>query len=319
MAEIPPTPQPTVAAIYAAREREAVEAPSYEPWGVSASALGHECDRKLWYDLRWASAPEVVDGRRLRIFERGNVAEQRVIADLRRAGVDVLDADPDTGRQWRFALARGFLRGKADGRCWGVLEAPKAEHVVEIKCMKAADWRAIQKHGLRAKKPEHWHQLHIGMAALGISRGLYIAENADTMELLTERLHLDHEEAARQVARVERLIEDHDGPPRLKDEADAFPCRFCQHRGVCHEAAWARRTCRSCIHFSFVSDGAGHCDRWNEPRSPERQREGCPAHLFLPALVPGTQTDADPDAETITYRLADGSEWTDGAQREGEA
>jgi hypothetical protein len=36
-------------------------------------------------------------------------------------------------------------------------------------------------------------------------------------------------------------------------------------------------------------------------------------HLFLPALVPGEQIDADPEAETVTYRLSDGTTWIDGA------
>ena len=91
-------------------------------------------------------------------------------ADLRRAGVEI------SREQERFALAGGWLRGKVDAVGVGFLEAPKAEHVIEIKSMKAADWRAVQKHGVAKAKPEHWHQLHVGMAALGIARGAYIAD-----------------------------------------------------------------------------------------------------------------------------------------------
>ena len=58
--------------------------------------------------------------------------------------------------------------------------------------------------------------------------------------------------------------------------------------------------------------------RFDEPRSPQRQHEGgdCPAHLFLPALVPGEQVDADPEAETVTYLLRNGTTWIDGATEE---
>ncbi|MEM6932358.1 MAG: oxidoreductase [Pseudomonadota bacterium] len=316
MTDLPEQPQPTVDAIYAAREREAAERPRYESWGVSASALGHECDRKLWLDLRWVSASEVFEGRKLRIFERGDIEEQRVIEDLRRAGLEVQETDPATGRQFRFSFARGFIRGKTDGRCWGVLEAPKAEHVLEIKSMKAADWRAVKKHGLAKKKPEHWHQLHAGMVGLGVERGFYIAVNKDTEEILTERLHLDIEQGARQATRVESLLEMHSPPLRIREDV-GFPCSFCQHKAFCHEGGWARRTCRSCLHFSFSSDGAGHCSRFDEPRGPKVQPDGCPAHLFLPALVPGEQVDADPGAETVTYRMSDGSEWVDGGGVDG--
>jgi len=327
-AAIPEPPQQTVDAIMAAIEAEHAERPVYTGYGISASALGSPCDRKLWLDLRWASAPEVMTGRKLRIFQRGNAAEDRIIADMRRAGIDVEDADPVTGRQWRISLASGWLRGRADGIARGVPEAPKAAHVVEIKCIKAADWRAIQKHGLRDKKPEHWHQLHAGMAGLGIDRGLYIAENADTMELLAERLHFDGEESARQEARVMRAVEDHEPPLGMLGEATTEkkaekiaatpPCRFCDHRAICFEGAFALRSCRTCAHWTFGEDGNGHCERFDEPRTPARQRDGadCPAHLFLPAIVPGEQTDADPEAETITYTLRDGSTWIDGARKE---
>ena len=71
-------------------------------------------------------------GRQLRIFERGSLEEERVIADLRRAGVEV------SREQERFALAGGWLRGKIDAIGRGFLEAPKAEHVVEIKSMSAS-------------------------------------------------------------------------------------------------------------------------------------------------------------------------------------
>ena len=315
MTALPETTQPTVDAIWRAREAENANRPQYEGYGISASKLGKECDRELWYDLRWASDPETFDGRKLRIFERGNIEEDRVVEDLKRAGLTVDEVDPNTGRQWRFSLARGFLRGKADGRVTGVIEAPKARHTLEIKSAKASDWRGVKKHGLRKHKPDHWHQLHSGMAGLGDDRGLYVMVNKDTEEILTERLHFEPAEMTKQEARVERLLDDHTGPQRIADDPAAFACRFCKHSDVCHQAKPARRHCRTCAFFTFTSDGNGHCERFEKPRRPDAQHRGseCPAHLFLPALVAGEQIDADPEAETITYAMHDGSEWTDGA------
>lgn len=316
MVELPDPIMPTVDAIWRAREAEAERAgPRYDGYGIGASALGRECDRQLWYGLRWASPPEALTGRKLRIFERGNIEEQRVVDDLRRAGLDVLDRDPDTGRQWAFAMAGGLLRGKADGVCEGVVEAPKARHVLEIKSLKAADYRAILKHGLLKAKPEHWHQLHAGMAGLGIARGLYVGVNKDTEEILTERVRIDHDVSARQEARVMRIAASDDPPLRIADKPESFTCRFCDHRALCHAGQPARRHCRTCLHFDFRENGNGHCTRFHEPRKPDAQARGadCPAHLYLPGLVAGEQIDADPEAETITYRMNDGSEWTDGA------
>lgn len=314
MTEVPPPAQPTVDAIWAARERENDARPQYDSWGVSASALGTACDRALWYALRWVSPPEKLTGRKLRIFERGNIEEERVLADLRRAGIEV------TREQERFSLAKGWLRGKVDAVCRGLMEAPKALHVTEIKSAKAADFRGIQKHGLAKHKPEHWHQLHAGMAATGIDRGAYVVVNKDTEEIHVERIHLDVEEAARQEARVLGLVEADDAPLRAADSAEAFVCRFCQHKAVCHENAAPRRTCRSCIFWTFGADGNGHCEKFHEPRKPDRQREGaeCPAHRWLPTLIAGDQIDAADDGAWIDYRLADGTIWRDGAEENQE-
>lgn len=306
----------TVDAIFEAIAAEA--RPQFDAWGISASHLGRTCDRELWLSLRWASEPELLTGRKLRIFERGDIEERRIIADLRRAGVTVEDADPATARQWRFALANGWLRGKADGVCVGLLESPDVKHVLEIKSLKAADFRAIQKHGLAKAKPDHWHQLHSGMLGLGIPRGIYIGTNKDTEEILSEFLAHDAATAEAQLRRVGQIVGADRAPARMGRDAEAFVCKFCPHKGVCHAGGLARRSCRTCLHFSFGRDGNGHCARFGKPLSPDAQKRGleCETHLFLPCLVSGEQIDADEAAETVTYRRPDGSVWTDGAKDE---
>lgn len=310
MAELPASPQPTVDAIWRAREALARQRKAYEGYGISASALGHECDRKLWLDLRWTAEPEQVDGRRLRIFERGDIEEDRVIADLELAGVEI-------GRQQeRYSLAGGWIRGKVDAVGLGFLEAPKSEHVVEIKSAKAADFRAVVKHGVAAKKPEHWHQVHAGMAALGIARGAYVIVNKDSEEIHIERIRLDVEATARAEARVARIVEADEAPGKVSENAAKPPCLLCRHKGLCHGGEMpSRRHCRTCLHFSLTRAPNGHCARWDEARAPDRQREGCPVHLFLPSLVPGEQVDANATEEWVEYRMADGSIWRDGAEK----
>ena len=317
MVEVPENPQPLVDAIWKALEDQDAEKPIYTGYGVSASSLGYDCHRRLWYDLRWASPGERVPGRTLRIFERGNIEEDRVVDLLKLAGLDVQEVNPATGRQWRFSLANGWIRGKADGVILsGVPEAPKAKHVLEIKSMKAADWRAIKKHGLFKKKPEHWHQLHSGMAGLNIDRGLYVASNKDTEEVLYERLHLNPEVADEKERTVLALSADDTPPARIADSIENFACRFCPHKAICHEAEPAPRSCRSCIHHAMRTGPNGHCTRHDVPTTPERQREGalCPTHLFTPGLVAGEQIDVDEAAEIITYAMQDGTEWADGGQ-----
>lgn len=314
MVAIPPPQDSTVARIWRAK----VEAQG-EPWdsyGVSASIANDECARKLWYILRWAlpQAP-IDDGRKLAIFETGNIYEQRMIDDLRAAGFDVQDVDPDTGKQIRVSLARGFLRGKIDAVVTGLVEAPKTPHIAEFKSAKNTDFNAVQKHGLKAKKPLHYGQIILYMADQGASRGAYFIRCKNTDQIYMERLRWeDVENDARLIIeRVQRLLDEHEPPARLKENAaDAFPCRFCDFVNLCQSGERPqRRSCRSCIHFSFTSDGNGHCARWGEAKRPDDQKVGCPKHLFLPGLVPGEVVDTDTEAETITYDMADGTTWVD--------
>jgi hypothetical protein len=45
----------------------------------------------------------------------------------------------------------------------------------------------------------------------------------------------------------------------------------------------------------------------------DEQKAGCPAMLFIPALVPFEQVDVDEEREEITYRRPDGTLFVDGA------
>ncbi|MGL5011787.1 MAG: hypothetical protein ACRC6I_18070, partial [Paracoccaceae bacterium] len=50
-----------------------------------------------------------------------------------------------------------------------------------------------------------------------------------------------------------------------------------------------------------------HCERHSKPAI-----EKCELHLFNPTLISGDQIDADQQANSVTYRMADGSTFIDG-------
>lgn len=279
--------------------------------GVPMSAVTTECDRSIWYSLRWAHDPEPPTGKKERIFETGRIYEERLIRYARAAGMDVQDVDPATGRQWAVELADGYLRGKLDGVATGVPTAEKAEHVVECKSLKASDYRAILKHGLAKAKPEHFAQCQMYMHGTGIQRALYLAANKDTDELITERLHYDPTFCAAIEARIARIVDAFDLPARISDDPDAFACKFCKGKPQCHGGAWARNNCRTCIHVTPSGRNQWHCDKHKRVLNWGEQRAGCTDHRYIPGLVPGEQIDVL-DGDLIVYRLADGSEWIDG-------
>jgi hypothetical protein len=311
MAKIPPRTPSTLRAVQAALET------GHDDWesvGVAAGEIGLECDRAIWLAFRRASAPETIDWRKRRIFERGTIEEERLLDLLRLIGCEVW------GQQDRVRAAGGHLRGKIDGRALGIKEAPAKEHLVECKSAKDDIFQKVKKQGVQKGKPDHYATMQFYMHGLGIDRVQYMMSGKDDEDLHFERVRYDAETAIRAVARIERIIASDEPPTRLCAKRDDFRGLFCRQAEVCWGEIKPRAHCRTCLHSTPLLDGnAGwDCSRWQKPLSLAEQDEGCEAQLYIPAMLAGyEQVDVDPDAETITYRhKASGKTWVDGAQNE---
>lgn len=314
MAALPEPIPHTVEAIHKAYESKADR---FERGYLGMSTMGEPCDRALWYSFRWASPPEEFDGRKLRLFETGHREEARMLDDLRMAGIHVEEVDPATGKQWALEAIDGHFRGHMDGRGSGIPEAPKAEHVLEFKTHSEKSFKDLVKNGVKESKPGHYAQVQLYMHFSGIARAFYLAHNKNTDELHSERIAYDPAFAMAQVARAERIIGSDRTPPRLHDDPTskaAFACGWCRHRAVCHEGEFARTTCRSCLHSTPAHSGKWHCARWEKLLTQKEQKAACPAHRFVPDMVPGSQEDVL-EGDVVVYRLADGSEFRDGEGR----
>lgn len=316
MAALPQVGSPTIAAIEAA----VAAAEPREQYGVvRASAIG-KCERFLWYRFRWADEPEAFEPRILRLFETGQLEEARMIAWLQGAGVAVQAVDPETGDQWEVIALAGHFKGHLDGVAIGVIEAPKTSHLLECKTHNAKSYAQLLRHGVAVSKPEHVAQMQVYMHLKGLTRALYLAKNKDTDELHAERVEYDVALATELLAKAERVIRTDRAPARIAEDPESFLCRFCSSRPICHLGAFALRNCRTCLHAAPELDGDARwrCARHKRDLTREDQEAGCAHHRYLPDLVPGEQVDADEAAETITYKLSNGRQWTDGLQaREG--
>lgn len=310
-----PRPQPsTVTAIY-----KAYEAANEQRDGktIPASQIAEECERKLFYEFRWTTPHEHIDGRTLRIFETGVAEEERWIENLRMIGCEVVDRQDD-GRQIRVDLCGGHVGGYLDSEILGLPEAPKTIHVGEIKSHNLKSFTALKKDGVKKAKPLHYGQMQTYCHARGRDRWIYLAVCKDNDELYAERGNYDAEYCMRLLARAERIIHANEPPAKLHEDPTAkmaFACGWCKHRGICHDGAWPRSNCRTCLYSSPEESGRWTCARFNKPLSIEEQGAGCEAHLWLPALVPGEQVDASEEDETVTYKLRNGELFVDGADR----
>jgi hypothetical protein len=305
----------TVLAIYLAYEKNAWQGDSL---GVPISQAANDCSRAVWYQLRWCSSPrqENEPGRKESIFATGRYWEERLLDDLEAIGCQVERLDPTTGQQFRVALASGWLRGKLDGQVLGLPEAPKTLHVVETKSHGSKSFKELTKKKLKEGKPDHYAQCQLYMHAQSLTRCLYYVVNKDTDERYTERVEYDHAFAVRLEAKVYRIVKQDSAPPRLFEDVTAkaaFPCQWCPSKPQCHEGAFARKNCRTCISSSFRDGAIVYCELHEKELSYKEQQAGCPSHLFLPSLVPGEQTDANEKDRWVKYKMKDGSEWVDGA------
>lgn len=306
MAILPPPSTPTLDAIYAAYVADADDGFRDH---LGASIIGKDCERALWYDFRWVTR-RAFPGRMLRLFDTGKREEDRLIRDLRRTGATVLDADPDTGRQWQASALGGHFGGSLDAVAIGLLEAPKTWHVVELKTHGLKSFAALRKDGVHCAEPQHWAQMQVYMHLTGIGRALYIAVCKNTDEIYIERLRADPAEGQRLIAKAKRVIDAPRPPAKISDDPAWWQCRLCEHHDRCHGERPAERNCRTCLHSTPVEDG-WTCERLQRRLSSLEQRQGCSLHLFVPDLVPAEQVDAGDD--WVAYRFADGRCWVDGA------
>lgn len=326
MAPINICPIPTTAAaLFAAYEQRAATAPpgSDADWRrdhLGASLIGHDCDRFLWLAFRWAFAPRH-EGRILRLFERGSREEAWVVSDLRAAGFDVSDRDPETGEQWRVTFHGGHFGGGLDGLISGLLEASKALHVLEVKTHNAKSFAKLQKDGVKRSKPQHYAQMQVYMRGRELERAYYVAVCKDNDELFTERVKLDREFADSLIERARLVIEaaepgprhDREFPPCVytTKEGERFPCQFFD---LCHgDAVLPAKSCRTCVSATPALGGKWWCELHEDARSPLEQRQACASHLSIPSIVNAQIASVDEEARRVVYVAADGSEVVDGS------
>lgn len=310
MAAIPEEKSPTRDAIYAAYEAQRGDGFRAH---LGASIIGKPCARALWYEFRWTTQVSH-EGRILRLFETGQREEDRLVRNLRETGATVLEVDPDTGRQFSVQAHGGHFGGSLDGVAIGILEAPKTWHVVEFKTHGVKSFRDLMAKGVEVSKPQHAAQMQVYMHLTEITRAIYIAVCKDTDALYVERIRVDADAGARHLVKAGRVIYADRPLSRISEDPAWFECRFCDHHDLCHGDGPAARNCRTCLHATAV-EGGWHCARHDRGLSVADQRTACARHLFIPDLVPGEVVAADRDF--VTYRLADGTTWTNDA-RDGE-
>ena len=316
MAKLPDTQDPTMVAVDAAMEAHEATKPPRQYLG--ASGIGHACERKSWLDFRHVS-PRKIDAKGLRRIQDGFAGENVMIERLSMIDTITLHTTENNSNQIGFQDFGGHFRGHLDGMILGLLQAPKAWHVWENKVCDQKKIDALvklkhehgEKNALKAWDEIYYAQSQIYMHYMGVERHYLTACTPGVRDVVTCRTAYDEADALRIIAKAKRVIQSPTPPARISDDPSWFQCHWCDHQDVCHGSkVVAQSGCRTCVHSTPLEDGTWHCARFDEVLDFDKQRAGCPAHLFIPALVPWEQTDSGDD--WIEYTKPDGSTWVDG-------
>lgn len=313
MAPLPAPRSKAVDAIYAIYATKGA-ATERRPNTIAVSQAGTNCQRKLWLSFRWASKPQPKEGRIYRLFDTGSREEIRVIEDLREIGCVI------TGEQQRITPAPhvgGYIDGIIES---GLPDAPKTQHLLEVKTHNVKSFAALQKHGVEKHKPEHWWQCQLGMHGTGTTRAAYVAVCKDDDSYYIERIEYNKEACEAMCIELTRLASCDDPPGRISDDPDYFECRFCDQREVCHRPATelpnAQRNCRTCAHFTAEPHlGTFSCSLVSPNEFKDAHAtNGCAGHAYNPAFV-GWDLAGMHNGRPF-YERPDGSTWIDNPQKQ---
>ena len=225
--------EPINTAINSAIERAAATTAELPRPYLGASAIGHECARRIQFD--WWIKPELA-ARTREIFDRGHYFEERARRHLMTAGFKF--APPEA---LAFTAVDGAFRGHADGIIIHGPVLPGAYVIYprlwEHKCLKAASYREIERDGLEKKHSNYLAQVVLYQAYLNlVNPALFTVTNADTCEWLHLFVPFDAERAQMWSDRAVNIIEATRAGellPRGFDDPEKFPCKQCPHRERC--------------------------------------------------------------------------------------
>ena len=252
---------------------------------IGYSGLGNKCKRFVHLNFRWAFSSKH-PARVQRLFERGDYEEEVVVKDLERIGCIVKN------RQINVVGTAGHIFGHTDGEIEKLPDAPKKEHLLEVKTTNDKNFKLVKKIGIKEFNSGYWWQIHIYMGKRDLIRCLYVITNKDTEERIYKRIEFDksiYDLALRtevDILTAERLF------PRIGNgEETWFECKYCPAHNMCFGKTIPNKNCRTCKHVNIEDGmydkedptlgGKWTCSLQNDKvLHPREQWEGCNSYTM---------------------------------------
>lgn len=222
---------------------------------IGASNIGGKCDAEIAFSLRGfpGTAPEP---KLKRIFKAGHRIEVWVIADMKKAGIHVMEADPLTGKQYAYHLYGGHCSGHADGL---IEHTPDDVGLLEVKSMNDAKWKDYRDKSVRYSHPNYYKQVQFMMGMSGLKWCLFIAYNKNNSLYHHEYVEFDEFTYAASVVRAEHIMRG-DAERCATDRSD-WRCKGCFKLDVCWGELKPPPACLVCQHARPLRSGSWECGK----------------------------------------------------------
>lgn len=194
---------------------------------LGLSQIRHNCNRFLWYKHHGYDEP-VPDGRVLRLFELGNMIEDKVAKDLEQCGFIIEKKQAPV----EFSLNGITLTGSCDGVISGLIESSQP-HLWECKSMGAKGFKKLLSCKYEEYNPQYKGQVHSYMLGMGLTNAFATVYNKDTSELYQERIKLKKDWIIEKFQSVFEAIGQKNPPERLCRRATDFEAKWCPFYKTC--------------------------------------------------------------------------------------
>lgn len=196
---------------------------------IGCSVIGHECDRYIWLNKYGKQLKYEIPFRLGRIFERGNLEEERIFSSLKKLScVELLST--------QLSFASSILQGSCDAV---IRDKPGNQYILELKTMNDGNFKRLKKHGLSKSNATYWSQcqaymhLAIELLLLDFKGVLFLAVNKNDESMYEEFIEYDPMFGEGLVAKAKRIGQLNEIPDGIfsaeKKPQACFNCSFHKH------------------------------------------------------------------------------------------
>lgn len=211
-------------------EKAASKITVYPVEHLSASRLGHPCERYLYLLIKHWGEQKPHDVGLQHIFDLGNSIEDYAIERLKEAGFECLTP---TVRSWK--IEKPLITGREDLR----IKDENGDLIpVEVKGLSPQEWEKLNSIDdfLKSKKSYvrgYPAQLFVYMYKFAKEKGLFVLVNKLTGEIKPIDVYMDYEYGEQCLQKAERVYKslETDTPPESCD--DISVCERCNLQHIC--------------------------------------------------------------------------------------